>query len=182
MFASLAGKLLIAFLLQRVSSTLTVYGAPAGQSSDVCSPESVESLFNDAELHDQDENELAEKLYEQCNNEFLEKNLISSEVKDTIDSWIGKDLSKEDSTQLLLTYEMNAMLSPKPENTSDKFKEECKHMIGQYESYRDTSAIIAEHIQTDSDLMTSEMTEINPTQRELLNFAIYSQLCNLVLQ
>lgn len=164
-------------------ATITVDSASIDESrSAECSPESVYNILNGAKLNDENENELAEQLYEKCSDEFNAHNDISPEVKSTVDTWIGKDISQAEIAELLLSYELEAMQHPMPENPSESFKEDCGQMTKQYELYRETSAVIAQHLHPDSDTLTSEMATIDEDQRKLLNYAIYTQLCNMIVQ
>lgn len=180
MFSFIASNLLLTCLLYgaTILDAASIDESMEGQ----CSQESVNNLLNGAKINNENDSELAEQLYERCSKEFLEDSKISPEVKQTVDTWLGKDLSQQDVADLLLSYELDALQNPKPEETSDKFKEDCEQMTEQYEAYRETSATISKHIHPDSDLLTSEMTTISGNQRELLNFAIYTQLCNFLLE
>lgn len=180
MFLSISTYLLVAYLF--LGATTTTRSASVNDLSDnQCSPESVYNLLNGAKLNDENENELAEQLFEKCSDEFIAHNEISPEVKSTVDSWVGKDLSQEDIAELLL-YELEAMQNPIPEIPSELFKEDCGQMTKQYESYRESSVVIAQHLHPNSETLTSQMATIDEAQRKLLNYIIYTQLCNIVVE
>lgn len=121
-----------------------------------------------------------ELIYDSCRDEFLQNNQISREVKETVDEWVGTDLSKAELNQVFLIYQL-ALMGPKPEKTSEQFNKDCAQMAENFEVYRNTIEQLTNYIDIDLDAMLNDSDdEIDDQERDLLNYVQYTQFCKSI--
>lgn len=120
--------------------------------------------------------------YEHCRGEFLDRSgELSEVVKQTVDQWVGTDLSRAEVNQIFLAYEL-AFVSPKPERLAENFATDCRRMIDQFQAFRDMLEPLMSRIDIGMESMISNGSEeIEEDERELLNFVQYSQFCKVLL-
>lgn len=144
----------------------------------VCTPLGMHEFLDQTyDLSDED----VELIYETCRDQFLHENQVSEEVKETVDHWVGTDLSKAEMNQVFLIYQL-ALMGPKPERTSELFADDCSHMADQFDFYRQTIEPLTSFIDVDLDSMLNDSDdEIDDQERELLNYVQYTQFCKSIL-
>lgn len=187
MMISLTSRLLVAYLIYRLSAgQQVVESAPAdtiGASGklDHCTAGNVQQAVQQFKGDKESVGQAAKQLYEQCSSEFLEHNPISADVKQTVDSWLGSDLSEAPASELFMLYQQ-ALLNSKPTETSAKFTEDCKKMIQSYIRFGRITSPLTERIDINMNLLLAGGGEISSEDRKLLNYAQYTMFCDALAQ
>lgn len=150
------------------------------QQLEKCSVQQVQQILAQAtdEAH---RGELASQLYELCNDEFLTFNTIDPEVKETIDTWLEMDLTKASGLQLLSAYQ-KALTNPNPlGQVSENFNLGCKSMVATFDQLRDVTTSLADYIKLDSAALLGTGEGISDSERAILNYAMYTQICDSMM-
>lgn len=147
---------------------------------DTCSHDvlrsSLEQAAKQSNENGKNASQVAGELFIKCYEGFLVENSIDPSVKETVDSWIGSDISKVDPDQLFMAYQL-ALMNNKLEDPSEEFSSECNKMQQNYENFRENISPLSDYIDS-SDLML--LGESN-SGRELLNYALYAEFCASML-
>lgn len=176
---SIAGRMLIGYFVFKVLVSMRTEASPVDSSDDdQCSTAGLKQFLGSTGNLSKEDVEL---MYEHCRGQFLDANKLSASVKQTVDDWIGTDLSKAETNQIFLIYEL-ALTTPKPEKVSKQFERDCDKMVEQFQNYRDSIEPLTNHMDINLDsLLTDGSEEIDDQERELFNFVQYSQFCKSFL-
>lgn len=174
-----SGLLLIGYcLLQTLFIVRSGASSPEQSALDICSSAEMKTFLGSKDSISTEEVEL---LYHYCRDQFLDKNRLSSTVKQTVDEWIGTDLSKAETNEIFLALELS-LSSPKPDKVSEKFELDCKEMSEKFQSYYDTIEPLTSYLDINLDsLLAHGNNEIDDHERDLFNYVQYSQFCRLIL-
>lgn len=152
----------------------------------ICTPDGIEQFLDTYKGDD----EAIQATYDLCTQQFLANNTVSAEVKRTVDEWIGLDLGNADPNEVFLAYQL-AIVSPKPNKTSDLFERDCQQMFESFEAYRDTVEPLTYFFGAESDeyeeepldtMLSVDSKKLEQQDRQLINFVQYTQLCKSLLQ
>lgn len=186
---NLAGRILVGYLIFKAFNANKVAdSASVGESNDNCSSDKLRDSINKAiasygsstENGESSVNKVAVDLFKKCNAEFVNKNPISKEVKQTVDAWLDMELDKSEVKSLYVAYQQ-ALINERPEKISAEFKNQCKAMKAAYESFRDNTIELAKHIDVSSGALLTDDGQVSDDELYLFNFAQYSQFCNLLV-
>lgn len=120
-------------------------------------------------------------IHESCRNRFLLENEICEEVRQTVDQWLGTDLSKLGFKQSMLLYRMTKF-RPKPEGISDGFEEGCSQMVQSFENYRNTIWPLGDYIIINPETrLGTRDSESDDANRDILNYMQYARFCKALI-
>lgn len=181
--------MLAGYLLFRVVTVWRAEAAPAALESPeaatgalptegLCTAEGLREFLERTASVTEDDIELA---YEHCRDQFLERNELSPVVKQTVDQWVGTDLSKAETNQIFLAYEL-AFVGPRPDHLPEGFEPDCRRMVDQFQEFRDLLEPLISRVEIDlSSLLADGLEEVDEDERQLLNFVQYAQFCKSLL-
>lgn len=169
-------NILVGYLVLKVLMIVSCSANSLKQNIDICSTKGLQEFLNDGA-----DDDAISLVYQHCRGQFLEDNKLNENVKQTVDGWIGTDLSKTETNQIFLIYEL-ALTTAKPDRVDKQFKKDCKAMENQFELYLETIEPLSNRLQINFDLLLATgKQEIEDQERELFNFVQYSQFCRLLL-
>jgi hypothetical protein len=175
---SKADRIIAGYLLVVLIVVVRQTNAASFAKDELCT---VDGLHKLVELNDDPTGEDIRLAYGRCRDEFLEKNQLSRVVKTTVDEWIGTDLSKAETNQIFLAYEL-ALVGPRPETLPDQFEADCNRMADLFEKFRRFIEPLTSRIDINmNSLLAVGNEEIDEEERDLFNFVQYSQFCRSLL-
>lgn len=181
MLLSLASRVLLGYLIFEFDIFSRAKAASFDLSNtESCNPDSIQQFLS--ENHGNTDN--IQAIYERCREQFLSENEVSLNVKQTVDEWIGTDLSKADANEIFLAYQL-AIFRPKPENTSEEFTRDCELMFNRFEAYCEATEPLTYYVDNNIDSMLADGDtdrKSDEQERDLINFVQYTQLCKSILQ
>lgn len=182
MLMSVTGRMLVGYLIFKAFGASRL--AESASVSDGCSAEALknsikESIATYGSADNDQVSKAAIGLFKECNAEFVAKNRISQDVKQTVDDWLDMELDQADPKSLFVAYQQ-ALINEKPKELSDAFKDDCKNMGWAYELFRNNTIELAEYIDVSSGALLTEDGKVSADERALFNFVQYSQFCSLL--
>ena len=179
MFTSVAVRLIVGYFLFKSISWSPLAGAASIDFDDanLCtSSERIRQL-----LVSENRDQLRE-VFEHCRDQFVAANKPSPVVKQTIDDWIGADLSQAEIEEILLAYQL-ALLGRRPGETSRQFAADCEQMYQRFEAFRDAMEPLSLLLNFSMDsMLTGGEFELNEPGRELFSYVQYTQFCKSILE
>lgn len=185
---SIASRLLVGYLIFKTfGATRVAESASVIDASNSCSASKLQDSINEAIAKygaigtgKSSVSKVAVELFKKCNVEFLEKNSISEDVRQTVNTWLDMDLGKSEADNLMVAYQQ-ALINPKPKIT-EKFASDCKGMKESYESFRDNTIELGKYVDVASGALLTEDGQVSENERALFNYVIYSQMCSLLFE
>lgn len=177
LLSSVVGRvLIICFAFKTLIILQSEAGALRHADDRFCTPEGFKEYL--IESPNKDDIEL---LYKHCRDQFLRANTVSASVKTTVDGWIGTDLSKAETNQIFLIYDL-LLSAPKPANVSEEFENDCNKMEASFQTYRDNIEPLTNHMDIDLDsLLMNGIDEVDDQERALFDYVQYTQFCRSIL-
>ena len=187
MFFSVAGRVLVGYVLFRMfalwrveAAELSGYNTVGAEDTNfpACDYKSIEQFVAKTSL----DKKQIQAAYENCRDEFVASNQISPIVKQTVDSWIGTDLSRAEDNQMFLIYQL-VLNSRVPKIEDANFATDCNKMFDQFENFRDYTDPLAEQIDIDlNTLLMGGNEQIDEQDRQLLTFIQYTRFCKYIIE